>query len=302
MKWDDELLELFTIPKSMLPEVKGNSEIYAKVASEILSGNVPIAGIAGDQQAALFGQLCIEKGMLKNTYGTGCFLLMNTGENPVISKNNLLTTIAWKINDTVQYALEGSVFVGGASVQWLRDGIELIDQAKEIEDLANTVQDNGGVYFVPALTGLGAPHWDPYARGGIFGITRSTTKGHIARATLEGIAYQVYDIIKAMEEDADYKGKELRVDGGASANDLLLQCQSDLFNFDVIRPKILETTALGAAYFAGLAVGYWNSIDELKMQWSIDKKFSSKKSETEVKNQLIKWHKALDRTKLWSKD
>lgn len=302
LKWDDELLELFTIPKSMLPEVKGNSEIYAKVASEILSGNVPIAGIAGDQQAALFGQLCIEKGMLKNTYGTGCFLLMNTGENPVISKNNLLTTIAWKINDTVQYALEGSVFVGGASVQWLRDGIELIDQAKEIEDLANTVQDNGGVYFVPALTGLGAPHWDPYARGGIFGITRSTTKGHIARATLEGIAYQVYDIIKAMEEDADYKGKELRVDGGASANDLLLQCQSDLFNFDVIRPKILETTALGAAYFAGLAVGYWNSIDELKMQWSIDKKFSSKKSETEVKNQLIKWHKALDRTKLWSKD
>ena len=302
LKWDDELLELFTIPKSMLPEVKGNSEIYAKVASEILSGNVPIAGIAGDQQAALFGQLCIEKGMLKNTYGTGCFLLMNTGENPVISKNNLLTTIAWKINDTVQYALEGSVFVGGASVQWLRDGIELIDQAKEIEDLANTVQDNGGVYFVPALTGLGAPHWDPYARGGIFGITRSTTKGHIARATLEGIAYQVYDIIKAMEEDADYKGKELRVDGGASANNLLLQCQSDLFNFDVIRPKILETTALGAAYFAGLAVGYWNSIDELKMQWSIDKKFSSKKSETEVKNQLIKWHKALDRTKLWSKD
>lgn len=302
LRWDDELLELFTIPKSMLPEVKGNSEIYAKVASEILSGDVPIAGIAGDQQAALFGQLCIEKGMLKNTYGTGCFLLMNTGENPVISKNNLLTTIAWKINDTVQYALEGSVFVGGAAVQWLRDGIELIDQAKEIEDVANTVQDNGGVYFVPALTGLGAPHWDPYARGGIFGITRATTKGHIARATLEGIAYQVYDIVKAMEEDADYKGKELRVDGGASANNLLLQCQSDLFNFDVIRPKILETTALGAAYFAGLAVGYWNSIDELKMQWSIDKRFSPKKSETEVKNQLIKWHKALDRSKLWSKD
>ena len=302
LTWDDELLELFTIPKSMLPEVKGNSEVYAHIATEVLAGDIPIAGIAGDQQAALFGQLCVEKGMVKNTYGTGCFLLMNTGETPVLSKNNLLTTIAWKINDRVHYALEGSVFIGGASIQWLRDGMELIDEAKEVEDLANSVQDNGGVYFVPALTGLGAPHWDSYARGAIFGITRATTKGHIARATLEGIAYQVYDIVKAMEEDAGDKGKELRVDGGASANNLLLQFQSDIFNVNIKRPQILETTALGAAYFAGLAVGYWNSIDELKTQWKVDQEFTPKKTELEVKDQLLSWQKALDRTKFWSKD
>lgn len=302
LTWDDELLELFTIPKSMLPEVKGNSEVYAHIATEVLAGDIPIAGIAGDQQAALFGQLCVEKGMVKNTYGTGCFLLMNTGETPVLSKNNLLTTIAWKINDRVHYALEGSVFIGGASIQWLRDGMELIDEAKEVEDLANSVQDNGGVYFVPALTGLGAPHWDSYARGAIFGITRATTKGHIARATLEGIAYQVYDIVKAMEEDAGDKGKELRVDGGASANNLLLQFQSDIFNVNIKRPQILETTALGAAYFAGLAVGYWNSIDELKTQWKVDREFTPKKTELEVKDQLLSWQKALDRTKFWSKD
>ncbi len=302
LTWDDELLELFTIPKSMLPEVKGNSEVYAHIASEVLAGDIPIAGIAGDQQAALFGQLCVEKGMVKNTYGTGCFLLMNTGETPVLSKNNLLTTIAWKINDRVHYALEGSVFIGGASIQWLRDGMGLIDEAKEVEDLANSVQDNGGVYFVPALTGLGAPHWDSYARGAIFGITRATTKGHIARATLEGIAYQVYDIVKAMEEDAGDKGKELRVDGGASANNLLLQFQSDIFNVNIKRPQILETTALGAAYFAGLAVGYWNSIDELKTQWKVDQEFTPKKTETEIKDQLLSWQKALGRTKFWSKD
>ena len=302
LTWDDELLELFTIPKSMLPEVKGNSEVYAHIATEVLAGDIPIAGIAGDQQAALFGQLCVEKGMVKNTYGTGCFLLMNTGETPVLSKNNLLTTIAWKINDRVHYALEGSVFIGGASIQWLRDGMELIDEAKEVEDLANSVQDNGGVYFVPALTGLGAPHWDSYARGAIFGITRATTKGHIARATLEGIAYQVYDIVKAMEEDAGDKGKELRVDGGASANNLLLQFQSDIFNVNIKRPQILETTALGAAYFAGLAVGYWNSIDELKTQWKVDQEFTPKKTETEIKDQLLSWQKALGRTKFWSKD
>ena len=302
LTWDDELLELFTIPKSMLPEVKGNSEVYAHIATEVLAGDIPIAGIAGDQQAALFGQLCVEKGMVKNTYGTGCFLLMNTGETPVLSKNNLLTTIAWKINDRVHYALEGSVFIGGASIQWLRDGMGLIDEAKEVEDLANSVQDNGGVYFVPALTGLGAPHWDSYARGAIFGITRATTKGHIARATLEGIAYQVYDIVKAMEEDAGNKGKELRVDGGASANNLLLQFQSDIFNVNIKRPQILETTALGAAYFAGLAVGYWNSIDELKTQWKVDQEFTPKKTETEIKDQLLSWQKALGRTKFWSKD
>jgi glycerol kinase len=302
LSWDDELLELFSIPKAMLPEVKSNSEIYASADASILQGNIPISGIAGDQQAALFGQLCTEKGMLKNTYGTGCFLLMNTGETPVKSENNLLTTIAWKINDTVHYALEGSVFVGGAAVQWLRDGMELIKDAKEIEQLANSVDDNGGVYFVPALTGLGAPHWDPYARGGILGITRGTNQGHIARATLEGIAYQVYDIVKAMEADARQKGTELRVDGGASANNLLMQFQSDIFGFNVVRPKVLETTALGAAYLAGLAVGFWNSIDDLQSQWSIDKKFQPEKSQEETKEQIDQWHKAVGRVKDWAND
>ena len=302
LSWDDELLDLFTIPKSMLPEVRENSEVYAELDASILEGNIPIAGIAGDQQAALFGQLCTSKGMLKNTYGTGCFLLMNTGENPVFSKNNLLTTIAWKINGKVNYALEGSVFVGGASVQWLRDGINLIDDSKEVEDLAKSVDDNGGVYFVPALTGLGAPHWDPYARGGIMGITRGTGKGHIARATLEGIAYQVYDIVKAMEEDAAYESKELRVDGGASANNLMMQFQSDLFGFDVVRPQVLETTALGAAYLAGLAVGYWNSVDDLQSQWSVDQRFSPSRSKEEIHGQISQWHKAVSRVKDWAKD
>ncbi len=302
LSWDDELLDLFTIPKSMLPEVKENSEVYAHLDSSILNGNIPIAGIAGDQQAALFGQLCTSKGMLKNTYGTGCFLLMNTGEEPVFSKNNLLTTVAWKINGQVNYALEGSVFVGGAAVQWLRDGIDFIKDSKEVEEMAKSVEDNGGVYFVPALTGLGAPHWDPYARGGILGITRGTNKGHIARATLEGIAYQVYDIVKAMEEDASYESKELRVDGGASANNLMMQFQSDIFGFDVVRPKVLETTALGAAYLAGLAVGFWNSMDELQSQWSVDQRFSPSKSAEDVRGQINQWHKAVSRVKDWARD
>lgn len=302
LSWDDELLDLFTIPKSMLPEVKENSEVYAHLDSSILDGNIPIAGIAGDQQAALFGQLCTSKGMLKNTYGTGCFLLMNTGEKPVFSKNNLLTTVAWKFKGQVNYALEGSVFVGGAAVQWLRDGIDFIKDSKEVEEMANSVEDNGGVYFVPALTGLGAPHWDPYARGGIIGITRGTNKGHIARATLEGIAYQVYDIVKAMEEDAAYESKELRVDGGASANNLMMQFQSDIFGFDVVRPQVLETTALGAAYLAGLAVGFWNSVDELQSQWSVDQRFSPSKSNEDVQGQIKQWHKAVSRVKDWARE
>ncbi len=302
MSWDQELLDLFDIPSSMLPEVRENSEVYAALDFSILKANIPIAGMAGDQQAALFGQLCTSKGMLKNTYGTGCFLLMNTGEEPVFSKTNLLTTVAWKINGEVNYALEGSVFVGGASVQWLRDGLQMIKDSKEVEDLANSVEDNGGVYFVPALTGLGAPHWDAYARGGILGITRGTNKGHIARATLEGIAYQVYDIAKAMEEDASCDCKELRVDGGASANDLLMQFQSDIFGFDVVRPQVQETTALGVAYLAGLAVGFWNSIDDLQSQWSIGKRFSPLKQEEETKAQLSKWHKAVSRVRNWAKD
>jgi glycerol kinase len=299
LEWDQELLKLFDIPTSILPEVKESSEVYGETDSDIFSANIPIAGIAGDQQAALFGQLCTEKGMVKNTYGTGCFLLMNTGNKPVFSENKLLTTIGWKINGKVTYALEGSVFVGGAAVQWVRDGLNLIDDAKQIEDLASSVPDNGGVYFVPALTGLGAPYWDPYARGAILGLTRGSTQAHIARATLEGIAYQVYDIVKAMEADANAKGTELRVDGGASANNFLMQFQADIFNFQVIRPKLLETTALGAAYLAGLAVGFWKSLDDLKDQWSIDKVFNPDMDQANAKSLLKDWHKAVSRSKNW---
>ena len=299
LEWDEELLKLFDIPKSILPEVKESSEIYGETDSDVFSANIPISGIAGDQQAALFGQLCTEKGMVKNTYGTGCFLLMNTGKKPVFSENKLLTTIAWKINGKVTYALEGSVFVGGASVQWIRDELKLIDSTEEIELLASRVVDNGGVYFVPALTGLGAPYWDPYARGAIIGLTRGTTREHIARATLEGIAYQVYDIVKAMEADANAKGTELRVDGGASANNFLMQFQADLFNFKVVRPKFLETTALGAAYLAGLAVGFWNGIEDLKDQWRIDQIFEPKMKHSVAESYLKDWHKAVSRSKNW---
>ena len=240
--------------------------------------------------------------MVKNTYGTGCFMLMNTGEKPVYSKNNLLTTIAWKINGKTTYALEGSVFVGGAAVQWLRDGAKIIESAEEIEALASQVPDNGGVYFVPALTGLGAPYWDQYARGAIVGITRGTTNAHIARATLEGIAYQVYDLVKAMEADFGKKGTELRVDGGAAANNLMMQFQSDLFNFKVIRPKTLETTALGAAYLAGLAIGYWKSVDDLQQQWSIDREFTPEMPRNEVEILVHKWDRAVGRASNWIED
>lgn len=299
LDWDQELLDIFNIPRSILPEVKESSQIYGETSEGLFNKKIPISGIAGDQQAALFGQLCTEKGMVKNTYGTGCFLLMNTGKEPVYSKNNLLTTVAWKINGEVNYALEGSVFVGGAAVQWLRDGLEIIDSADEIEALASSVEDNGGVYFVPALTGLGAPYWDSYARGAIIGITRGTTKAHIARATLEGIAYQVYDIVSAMEADANAKGTELRVDGGATGNNLLLQFQTDIFGFPVVRPNIQEITALGAAYLAGLAVGFWENIEELKTQWSIDKTFQPEMEIKKVEELLKQWHKAVSRSANW---
>ena len=302
LEWDQELLNLFDIPQSILPEIKQSSEVYGVTSTTLFSTKIPIAGVAGDQQAALFGQLCIEPGMVKNTYGTGCFMLMNTGEKPVYSKNNLLTTIAWKINGKTTYALEGSVFVGGAAVQWLRDGAKMIDAAHEIEELAASVPDNGGVYFVPALTGLGAPYWDQYARGAIVGITRGTTNAHIARATLEGIAYQVYDLVKAMEADFEKKGTELRVDGGAVANNLLMQFQSDLFDFKVIRPKTLETTALGAAYLAGLAIGYWDSVDELQKQWTIDREFSPKMPSETVTELVKNWNKAVGRAGNWIED
>ena len=302
LEWDNELLELFNIPRAMLPEVKESSEIYGETCTTLFAAKIPIAGVAGDQQAALFGQLCTEPGMVKNTYGTGCFMLMNTGTKPVYSTHNLLTTVAWKINGKTTYALEGSVFVGGAAVQWLRDGAKMIDSAEEIEILAASVPDNGGIYFVPALTGLGAPYWDQYARGAIVGITRGTTNAHIARATLEGIAYQVYDLVKAMEADFGKKGKELRVDGGAVANNLLMQFQSDLFDFKVIRPKTLETTALGAAYLAGLAVGYWKSVDDLQEQWSIDRIFSPEMSKTEVEKLVKNWDRAVGRAVNWIED
>ncbi|MCW1963321.1 glycerol kinase GlpK [Chryseobacterium viscerum] len=302
LEWDHDLLELFNIPKTILPTVKQSSEIYGETATTLFSTKIPIAGIAGDQQAALFGQMCTTPGMVKNTYGTGCFLLMNTGTEAVSSKNNLLTTVAWKINGEVNYALEGSVFVGGAAIQWLRDGLKIIHSSDQVNELAASVEDNGGVYFVPALTGLGAPHWDQYARGTIVGITRGTTDGHIARATLEGIAFQVYDIVKAMEADSGRASLELRVDGGASASDLLMQIQSDLFGFKIIRPKTLETTALGAAYLAGLAVGYWKDVAEIQSQWIVDKDFHPQLEKEHVDKMVHSWRRAVSRSQSWIED
>jgi len=297
LEWDDDLLKLFDIPKAILPEVKQSSEVYGETATTLFSTKIPISGIAGDQQSALFGQMCTKPGMVKNTYGTGCFLLMNTGKEAVYSKNNLLTTVAWKINGEVNYALEGSVFVGGAAIQWLRDGLKIINTSPEVNTLADKVEDNGGVYFVPALTGLGAPYWDSYARGAIIGITRGTTDAHIARASLEGIALQVYDIVKAMEADSGTKSTELRVDGGASSSDLLMQIQCDLFGFKINRPKTLETTALGAAYLAGLAVGYWDSVDEIQSQWVIDRQFQPRMEQEKVDKIIKSWHKAVKRSR-----
>jgi len=271
--WDDELLELFGIPKQMLPTVKSSSEVYGETAGRILAAKIPIAGIAGDQQSALFGQMCTEVGMVKNTYGTGCFMLMNIGTTPKISENNLLTTIAWQINGEVQYALEGSIFIGGAVVQWLRDEMGLISKSADVETLAKKVKDTDGVYVVPAFAGLGAPHWDQHARGTITGLTRGTNKSHIARAALESIAYQTMDVLKAMEADAGVNIAELRVDGGATANNLLMQFQADLLNCKVIRPKVTEVTTIGAAYLAGLATGFWENIDQIRSQWKIDTTF-----------------------------
>ncbi len=299
MAWDEELLDLFDIPKSMLPEVRQSSEVYGQSATTLFSTKIPIASIIGDQQASLFGQLCTQPGMVKNTYGTGCFLLMNTGDKIVYSGNNLLTTVAWQINGKTTYALEGSVFIGGAAIQWLRDGLGIIKKSREVNVLAASVEDSGGVYFVPALTGLGAPYWDQYARGTIIGMTRGTTQAHIARATLEGIAYQVYDVVKAMEADAQKQTPELRIDGGAGASDLLMQIQADSFGFNVVRSKNLEATVMGAAYLAGLAVGYWESIDEIKNRWVVDQTFSPKADPKVVERQLYFWKKAVERAKNW---
>ena len=279
-----------------MPEVKSSSEIYGHTKTTIFAHEVPISGIAGDQQAALFGQMCIEPGSIKNTYGTGCFVMLNTGSKPVLSKNNLLTTIAWKIGNKITYALEGSIYVGGSVVQWLRDGLGFITSSSEIEDLASTVPDSGGVYFVPALTGLAAPYWDQYARGTIIGITRGTTRAHIARAALDGIAFQTYDIAQAMAKDMDAPLMELKVDGGASRNNLLMQHQADLLGITVVRPKITETTALGAAYLAGLAVGFWNNIDEIKNQWQVERTFEPIADSEKIEAAKAGWADAIGRT------
>jgi glycerol kinase len=298
-QWDRELMELFDIPESLLPEVKASSELYCHTAGDILSAKIPIAGIAGDQQAALFGQLCLEPGMAKTTYGTGCFLMMQTGDKPVTSSNKMLTTIAWEIGGKVSYALEGSVFIAGAAIQWLRDGMEILKHANESEAMAESLPDNDGVYFVPALSGLGAPHWDQNARGSFFGITRGTTKAHLTRAALESIAYQVRDVLVAMEKDSGEPVKELRVDGGATANNFLMQFQSDIIQSGIRRPKIIETTAIGAAFLAGLAVGYWEDMEVLKDLWQSDRDFKPKMDKGKVDHLLHYWQKAVERTKNW---
>lgn len=296
LEWDQTLLEIFDIPMNMLPEVKSSSEVFCHTAGNILATKIPIAGIAGDQQAALFGQMCTKVGMVKNTYGTGCFMLMNIGKKPVMSANNLLTTIAWKINGEVTYALEGGIFIGGAVVQWLRDELGLIKSSTEVEDLAATVNDNGGVFVVPAFAGLGAPHWDQHARGTITGITRGTNSGHFARAALESIAYQTMDVLKAMEADAGTPISELRVDGGASANNILMQFQADMMKCKVIRPQVTEVTALGAAYLAGLATGFWSDVEEISAQWKVERNFEP--AELENYDELINgWERAIKAAK-----
>lgn len=292
-EWDDELLSILNIPKSMLPEVKQSSEIYGETTTTIFASKIPIAGIAGDQSAALFGQMCIDKAMVKNTYGTGCFMLMNIGDEFIESKNNLLTTVAWKIDGKIQYAFEGSVFIAGAVVQWLRDGLGIIKSSADVEKLAVSVEDTQGVFFVPAFAGLGAPYWKPNVRGTIVGLSRGSTDAHIARAALESIGYQTMDILKAMEADSGMDIKELRVDGGATANDLLMQFQADLLGCKVIRPNVVETTALGAAYLAGLAVGYWKDIDEIHALWESEKEFIPAGDPVKLKEGVKGWKKAI---------
>ena len=303
LKWDDEILEILDIPKSMLPDVKPSSYVYGHTDEGMLSGaQIPIAGCAGDQQAALFGQTCFEEGSAKNTYGTGCFMLMNTGENIVESKHGLLTTIAWGVDGKVEYALEGSIFIGGASIQWLRDELRVLYDAKQSEFYANSVKDTNGVYVVPAFAGLGAPYWDMYARGAIMGLTRGANRAHLVRATLESIAYQVKDVLNAMQEDSGLKLKDLRVDGGASSNNFLMQFQSDRLDVNIDRPKVVETTALGAAYLAGLAVEFYNNKDEIKKSWIIDREFIPNMSD-DKRNLLYKgWKKAVSRSLLWAKE
>ncbi len=298
LEWDDELLRLFGVPAAILPEVRASSEVYGQVSSAGLA-KIPIAGVAGDQQAALFGQMCRTPGMSKNTYGTGCFLLQNIGSTPTLSRQQLVTTVAWQLGGRTEYALEGSVFIGGAVVQWIRDGLGLIRAAADIEPLAASVPDNGGVYLVPAFAGLGAPHWDPFARGAILGVTRGTTAAHIARAALESIAFQVTDLLDAMHADSGIALRELRVDGGASGNNMLMQIQADLLGAPVVRPAVTETTALGAAYLAGLAVGFWDSVEEITGQWQVDRRFEPAMAQPAVRALRERWSAAVGRSKAW---
>lgn len=298
-EWDQELLDVLHIPRQLLPEVRSSSQVYAETSTDLLDTAVPMSGMAGDQHAALFGQMCMTPGMVKNTYGTGCFMLMQTGEQPIASQNHLLTTAAWRCDGHTQYALEGSVFMAGAVVQWLRDGLGIIKSSVEVEALAASVPDTGGVYLVPAFSGLGAPHWDPYARGSLFGLTRGSTAAHIARAALESIAYQSMDVLTAMETDAGLRLTQLRVDGGASLNNLLMQFQADILGVPVVRPKIAETTALGVAYLAGLAIGYWKDPSEIAGQWQIDRVFEPDLSPERREELKAGWAKAVDRAKEW---
>ncbi len=299
LQWDDELLGILGIPRSMLPEVRSSSEVYGHTDEAMLGTAIPIAGIAGDQHAATFGQAALERGMAKNTYGTGCFMLMNLGREAIPSQNKLLTTVAWKIGDRVDYAFEGSVFVGGAVIQWLRDGLQFFRTAEESEALALTVKDSAGVFLVPAFVGLGAPYWDSYARGTMVGLTRGTSRAHITRAALESIAYQSAELLEAMQKDSKLELKELRVDGGASKNNLLMQTQADILGVPVVRPKVTETTALGAAYLAGLAVGYWDSIEQIEKQWQADRTFEPTISADERQSKLARWKEAVERSRRW---
>ncbi|MGQ9629350.1 MAG: glycerol kinase GlpK [bacterium] len=301
LRWDEEILREFGIPRSMLPEVRPSSAVYGYTDPSIFGAEIPIAGMAGDQQAALFGQACFSPGLAKNTYGTGCFMLMNTGEGAIHSKGGLLTTIAWGVNERVEYALEGSIFIAGAAVQWLRDELRVIESSSESEIVASSVEDTGGVYFVPAFVGLGAPYWDMYARGTIVGITRGTGRGHIVRAALESIAYQVRDVLEVMESDSGIELKELRVDGGAAANNLLMQFQADILGVPVERPVVVETTALGAAYLAGLAVGFWENLDEIARNWRSDRVFSPQMGETRREKLYSGWKRAVERSREWAK-
>ncbi|GGP23850.1 glycerol kinase GlpK [Silvimonas iriomotensis] len=302
LRWDEDLLRLFEIPASLLPRVGSSSEIYGHTADNLFGGAIPVAGIAGDQQSALFGQQCTQPGMVKNTYGTGCFLMMNTGDAPIASRNNLLSTVAWQVKGKVQYALEGSIFTGGAVVKWLRDGLRLIRSSSEIDSLARSVPDTDGLYLVPAFAGLGAPHWNQDARGALFGATLGTSAGHIARAALESIAWQTMDVVRAMEADAGVPMPELRVDGGATVNNLLLQFQADILGIDVVRPRITETTALGAAYLAGLAVGYWHDLSDVEGQWQLEHRFTPQLASDDVARRVAGWQRAVRASIAWAND